>query len=278
MTENLNTGGSLRQIILPYPDFQLGEIIDPYEHNANNSEMIIKINQMVTVLNSFINGEANTSLSAMAIDMPGVEPIEGTDLETFIRTLVNAIRSTVPSNGGSHFVKSAKIEGLPGENVYEQMAFLSEMVTGLDSETGEPIDDGNGQGTTIAGKLEKLLTDFALHKSGTDHDGRYYTKSQIDAMLGALENRLGGRIESLGSSVFNAVGVKLNVDGNFYGTWKGMTLERILSATGTGFGMIEVLNEDPVNPEVGRIWITTEQFVENPIDLEEEEPTETEDD
>lgn len=252
MTENLNTGGSLRQIILPYPDFELGEIIDPYEHNANNSEMIIKINEMVTVLNSFINGEANTSLSAMAIFMPGVEPIEGTDLETFLRRLVGAIRSTEPNNSGAHFVQSAKIEGLPGSNVWQQVAFLSEMVTGIDAETGQPIDQNEDQETTLSGKLEKLLHDFALHVSGSDHDLRYYTKEEIDNML--LQY--------------------LKKDGDFLGTWQGMTLQRVLSATGTGFGMIEVLNEDPINPEVGRIWINTQQFWDNPFQPEPTEPEE----
>lgn len=252
MTENLNTGGSLRQIILPYPNFELGEIIDPYEHNANNSEMIIKINEMVSVLNSFINGEANTSLSAMAVNMPGVDPIEGTDLETFLRRLVGAIRSTEPGDSGAHFVQSAKIEGLPGENIWEQISFLSEMVTGINSETGETIDDEAGQDTTLQGKIEHLLRDFALHVSGSDHDLRYYTKEEIDNML--LQY--------------------LKKDGDFLGTWQGMTLKRVLSATGTGFGMIEILNQDPINPEPGRIWIITDQFIDNPFAPEPEIPEE----
>lgn len=262
MAENVNMGGSLRQIVLPYPEFKLGEIIDPYEHNSNNSEMIIKINDMISVLNSFINGEANTNLSAMAVYMPGVEPIEGTDLETFLRNLIGLIRATTPGASGAHFVQSAKIEGLPGENVWEQVASLSELVTGLSAETGEPIDNDDEQQTTITGKLEALLRDFVLHKTGNDHDLRYYTKEEINNLLKGLEDNIETQFNNLADDINELRDEKLDEDGNFRGTWKGITLEKIMSASGTGFGMIEVLPEDPVDPEIGRIWIVSSQFEE----------------
>jgi hypothetical protein len=243
MAENI--GGSLQQIILPYPDFQLGQIIDPYEHNANNAEMLQKINQMVTVLNSFINGEANTSLSAMAVHMPAVEPIASSDVETFLRTLVGLLRSVEISSSGAHFVKSAPIQGVPGDTIWEQLSFISEAITGVDSETGDPILSEGGQEISLAGQLQSLITAFASHKSGADHDSRYYTKDQIDDLL------TGGGEE--GGSGF------LEKDGNFEGTWNGWTVEEIRSFSGTGFGQIEVLSADPINPAVGRIWIVSGQ-------------------
>lgn len=238
-----NQGGSLRQIVLPYPEFKLGEIIDPYEHNANNAEMIQKINQMITVLNSFINGEANTSLSAMAVHMPGVEPINSTDLESFLRILVSSLRSIEATESGAHFVKSAPIAGVPGETIWEQLSFLSEAITGLDADTGEPIPPEGGVEQTLAGKLNKIIDEFSAHKAGGDHDSRYYTKGQVDEIL------TGGD----GETPF------LRKDGDFEGTWWGWTVEEMRSFSGTGFGTIEVLSADPINPEVGRIWIISGQ-------------------
>lgn len=243
-----NQGGSLRQIVLPYPEFKLGEIIDPYEHNANNAEVVQKINQMITVLNSFINGEANTSLSAMAVHMPGVEPIGSTDLESFLRILVQSLRSIEATESGAHFVKSAPIAGVPGETIWEQLSFLSEAITGLKADTGEPIPPEGGVEQTLAGQLQRIINEFSAHKAGGDHDSRYYTKGQIDEIL------TGGDGEgNQGSSPF------LRTDGDFEGTWFGWTIEEIRSFSGTGFGTIEVLSADPINPKVGRIWIVSGQ-------------------
>jgi hypothetical protein len=235
---DVNIGGSLQQILLPYPEFQLGAIIDPFEHNANNSEMLIKINQMVTVLNSFIGGEANTSISAMAIHMPAVDPIIASDLETFLRTLISSLRSVEKDKSGAHFVKSTPIRGIPGETIWEQLSFISEAITGVDAETGEPIVTEGDQEITLAGQLKKLLEDFALHKSGDDHDSRYYLKEEMDDKLELKLNKK---------------------DDDYEGTWQGWTVEKMRSFTGTGFGVIEVLSADPINPKEGRIWIVSGQ-------------------
>jgi hypothetical protein len=232
-----NTGGSLGQILLPYPSFQLGEIIDPYEHNANNSEMLQKINQMVTVLNSFIGGEANTSLTAMAVNMPAVDPIVTSNLEVFLRTLIGSLRSVEKSKSGAHFVKSTPIRGIPGETIWEQLSFISEAITGIDAETGEPIVTEGDQEITLSGQVKALLEAFALHKSSEDHDSRYYLKDAVDDLLEE----------------------KLSVDGNLEGTWGGWTIDQVRSFSGTGFGTIEVLSADPINPKVGRIWIVSGQ-------------------
>lgn len=228
MAEN-NIGGSLRQIVLPYPEFRYGEIIDPIEHNANNNETVVKINEMVTVLNSFINNEANTSLSALAVNMVGVDPITSDNLENWLRTLVNMIRSTTPEESGAHFVQSAQIQGLEGDNVWEQIAKLSGTVTGIDPITGEQMPE-NG---SIVLQLAKVVRDLSNHIASGDHDYRYYQKSQIDHSL------------------------KLNEDakGDFQGKWRGKTLEQVLNASGTEFGLIEVLSEDPPAPRIGRVWI-----------------------
>lgn len=248
------SGGSLRQIVLPYPDFQLNEIIDPYEHNSNNSEMIIKINEMVTVLNSFINGEANTSLSAMAVSMPGVEPIEGSDLETFLRNLIGLLRATTQDESGAHFVKSAKIEGIAGESIWEQLANVASQVTGLDPNTGEPVPGANN----LSALVNQLRVDLNNHKTSGDHDVRYFTKTDMDNLI------KGRKVydPDTGQLVDTPTGSNkayLPQDGNLLGTWEGWTVEQMRSQTGTGFGTIEVLDADPVNPAVGRIWIISGQ-------------------
>lgn len=252
----MSNGGSLRQITLPYDNFQLNAIIDPYEHNANNAELVVKINQMVTVLNSFINDEANLNLTAMAVHMPAVEPIPEQDLESFLRELIGLIRSTEPDASGAHFVKSATIQGIPGDNIWEQLANISESVTGIDPITGDPVPGGDAN--TLAGKLAKVISDLNTHKSSADHDGRYFTKQNIQDIL---DGKVFYDTATNELTPFPAGSNKeyLRTDGDLKGTFGGYTVEELRSASGTGFGTIEVLASDPINPKVGRIWIISGQ-------------------
>ena len=213
---------AIEQVYIPFPDFKLMEVIDPEEHDANNATLTQTINTMITILNSFIDGVANDTLSAMAVRMPAVEPFEAGNVESMFRALIGRLISTIDGVSGADLIGATPVEGLAGETVQSQ----------LDSLRGILEAVGEGQEGTSLG--------LGIHKTSADHDLRYMTREELTAKDKTFTDLLD---------------FKQDKTGDFTGTIHGMTKEQWLSSTGTGFGRIEVLDANPINPVVGRIWI-----------------------
>lgn len=213
---------AIEQVYIPFPDFKLMEVIDPEEHDANNAALVQTINGMITVLNSFINGEANDSLSAMAVATPAIEPFEAGNVESLFRALIGRLISTIDGVSGADLIGASPVEGLEGTTIQSQ----------LDSLRGLLDSFGQDAGDTALG--------LGVHKTSADHDTRYMTRTEQAAKE---------------QTFLDLMEYKVDVDGDLKGTFHGMTKQQLLSATGTGFGTIEVLDANPENPKVGRIWI-----------------------
>lgn len=45
---------SIKNLVIPYPDFKLNDIIDPEQFDVNNADIVEKINEVITNINSHI--------------------------------------------------------------------------------------------------------------------------------------------------------------------------------------------------------------------------------
>lgn len=157
---------ALNSVQIPYPDFKLYEIIDPEQHDANNAELVARINAVIDMLNSVIGGEVADNISATAVSINPIEPF----VDTNVGAMLNSLISKLYSVDGAGFVKLNPIAGLEATNVQEALAKIYDVIDDIDTTTGS--------------------TDLALqvHKSSGDHDQRYYKKTEIDTKLVDIPN------------------------------------------------------------------------------------------
>jgi hypothetical protein len=146
---------------ISYPDFQLGDVIDPQSFDLNNSEIVAKINEIKNVVNTITDGTtgaANVSLATIA-------PFASTKVQAFLQEMVTRLQATAAGVSGSDLVGTPTISGVTGTTVATQLASFKALLDVLTTNT---------------------TTALNTHKSSTDHDGRYYTEAEIDGKITVL--------------------------------------------------------------------------------------------
>lgn len=175
------------ELIIPYPDFQMGKIIDPEEHDLNNRYMVSKINEVIDFFNEIMGNTAGTTGAEQLTNVP-VAPFISTTIQGTLNELVTRIESTVEMLSGADLVGSTAIEGVDGLTVQSQLASLKVLRDDL---------------LTLVNN-NKQSTDADFRKLSEDKADRteVYTTSRVDALLDE----------------------KVSKNGNFTGTWNGMTI------------------------------------------------------
>lgn len=209
----------ITDLTIPYPDFKMYEVIDSEQFDANNAQIIAKMNEIVQILGSVVGGTLNDNIIGSSVQVNPIEPFVSTDVQALFAEISTRLRSVADGLSGADLIGSTLITGVDGTTVQSQLESIKGLIDAL-------ILNDEGVTEGLAG-----------HKISADHDARYYTKTLADEKMA------------------------LNVAGNHAGTWAGYSIAEVLSASGTGFGTIEVLSADPVNPDVGRIWILDTQVL-----------------
>lgn len=138
---------AITELVISYPDFKWNEIIDPEEFDTNNNEIVTKVNEVI--------GELNL--------------------------LNDKLISTEDGNSGADNIKVTPINGIVGETIQSVLEGLKAISDELDSKKTDKsaiylkaeIDD----------KISTLQSTINIHKSSSDHDNRYYTKSELTPWL-----------------------------------------------------------------------------------------------
>jgi len=124
----------------------------PAEQKTNfdkrSEEMRVALNAVTAILNAVTDGASGAdSLGMTAIPALGASAT----VQSIVEALVTRLQATTDSASGADLIGATAISGLTG--------------------------------ATAQALLEALSSALTTHKTSTDHDGRYYTETEVDNLL-----------------------------------------------------------------------------------------------
>lgn len=139
---------------ISYPDFQLGDVIDPQSFDLNNSEIVTKINEIKEVVNLLTDGTTGASNVSLA----SIAPFASTKVQAFLQEMIDRLKATSAGVSGADFVGTPTIAGVTGATVASQLASFKSLLDAAST---------------------AQTTGLATHKTSADHDGRYFTETEL---------------------------------------------------------------------------------------------------
>jgi hypothetical protein len=175
ITDDLN----IIQSLIDEPNDIGGLTADQLKSKFDNAGNIIK-DFINNILLNELESTTDSSSGADKIGITSISDLDGNTLQSIIESLRNKLKSTTNSSSGADFINSTGISGLSG--------------------------------STVQSLLESLKLYIDTHKTSGDHDGRYYTETEINNLL-ALYTTI--------TDITN--NRKLDDTGNFTGSWFGVS-------------------------------------------------------
>lgn len=243
----------MERLYISYPEFKLGEIIDPEEANTNNSDISFKVNEAVDRLNSLLGtgnpddpdgGFIELTIRGNIVKINPIEPFPADNVEDFLNQLMGRLYSSIVTESGASLIRTPEIEGISGTTVEAQLKALHELITFVE-------EDGEEE----AGAL------LEQHKASGDHDERYYTKTESDENVSDLTIKVEDAVTAIEVT-------KDRVD--------KITEQIAPGEKGVVISKIRVVLEDPVDATTGEIWMIGQEGEETilPDPVEPDEPEE----
>lgn len=205
---------AIKEVIIPYPDFIMGEIIDPEQFDLNNKYLVDKIDETVGLLNNLTESKDGVS-GASLISVSPVAPLVATTLQALLTELL-AFLSTGEDGKGADFIKSKSISGVAGSSVSEQLGSLKSILDAIKSDIEDRVKrdiinlqfnkmerEGTYDRPTIDNKLSTKVD-----KKG-DFTGTWHGMKPSDA---ASETINGGRLDVIEPQVFYLLSVVQTLD------------------------------------------------------------------
>lgn len=159
-------------IIIPYPDFIMGEMIDPEQFDLNNQYIVEKIDETIGLLNKLTDGAGGES-GAGSINMNPIAPLLSVTLQSYLEEF-NLLLTTGEDNKGSDFIGSKPIAGVTGNTVLKQLTSLKSIFDTLK--------------TDIDTRVKQDILTLQINKVGRDE---VYDRATMDAKLLAKVNQSG---------------------------------------------------------------------------------------
>lgn len=226
----------MERLFIPYPEFKLGEIIDPEETNSNNADIMFKVNQIVDKLNSIFvddggeGGIVDVEIRGNVVKIKPIAPFTSDNVEDFLTELMSRLKSFEEGGSGASLIGSEELEGIDGNNVQAHLKGLYDLVIELTSD-------------------ENINAALEQHKSSGDHDERYYKKDEIDGVVEEVDSKLNNfeqRIENIPTDIGTSLEKFEQFIKNIIGEGEDVSLS---------INTLRVLDEDPPEPKVGEIWM-----------------------
>ncbi len=185
---------SIADLVLSFPDFQAGAVIDPEEFDQNNNEIMAKTNELVSQVNDLVTMDVEnvklignqTIAGVKTFSSPPVVPTPTTDMQVSTKKYVDDAGVTQSSLLTTHKFSTDH------DGRYYTKAQVGERDSGLATNlnTHKESTDHDGRyyprsetdGKDLA-VLNAGINNLVAHKASTDHDGRYYTETEVDAAL-----------------------------------------------------------------------------------------------
>jgi hypothetical protein len=155
---------AINDLAISYPDFQLGQIIDPEKFDTNNGEIEDKINEVIAVVN-----QEEEDIAALEEDVAD----NTADIATNAANI-----ATNTSNIASHASTLASHTTSINTNTSN--------ISALDDALATTIGNTSTNTANIATNTSNIATNassLTTHKTSSDHDSRYYTQAEIDTIM-----------------------------------------------------------------------------------------------
>ena len=207
--------------------FKHSDQVDEYGQATGNSatvksnfdsrtiDNLTDTNNIKDTLRSILDGDSG----ADNIGATTITDLDGATIQALLESIRNKLKDTTNGSSGADFVNATSISGLSGSTVQALLEALKSLID-----------------TNDAGQTSALNT----HKSSGDHDGRYYTETELGSttngdsgadkigsttITGVTGNTVQSQLESLNSIKENSLDITnnrlLDATGNFTGTWNG---------------------------------------------------------
>lgn len=146
----------LIDLVLAYPNFQLGQIIDPEQANLNNLQITNKINLLIKELNKISGNDASEKGASFISVTPLPEIPTATDVETLITQMWNYLKA---STGGS-VIGVTKLDGTTGT----LQSALSELKTNLETNITQKFNALGVRIDEVEADLLEMSTRFSQNE------------------------------------------------------------------------------------------------------------------
>lgn len=252
----------IRNFNVTYPDFQLGQIINPDEFDVNNADIVIRINQIVDVLNQITDGVGGNG--ADIIHIGDILPFTSERLQDFLQQLVNQLRSN-EFNSGARFIGASPIEGVQGVTIQDQIESLNALlisvrdnittqVNNLQSRVVQAEDAVAGFHTRIVASEQGITTLTSTKANASD----VYTRQQVDTNIAHLDAEIFMKYYDK-IAMDTQLAQKTDVTGNHLGRWQGIQVSDLASVIGAQNMVIS--NNQPSNPSERLLWFNPSTHV-----------------
>lgn len=147
----------ITELRIPYPDFKLGELIDPEEHDLNNLYIQNKINLLIDFANQVTGELPGKTVGAELMGMKPIPPFTQTKVQAFLETLVSRLQANTGSTGAS-LIGAPALNKLSGLTVEAQFASINTLLNTAFVGTSELKPDSvtNPKIANLAVSTEKI--------------------------------------------------------------------------------------------------------------------------
>lgn len=114
-----------------YPDFQLGQIIQPDELDVNFSDLTVRCNQLIDVVNQITDSVTDGGSGADTISLTPIAPFTSAKLQAFLEEVIAQLQSPTDGTSGADFIASTSISGVSGTTVQTQLESLKTLLDDL---------------------------------------------------------------------------------------------------------------------------------------------------
>lgn len=157
------------ELRIPYNDFQMGEFIDPEQHDTNNFYFQSKINEIILVLNQLLDSSVDGKSGADLVSLTEIAPFTSKKLQAFLEEAIARLNSQTKGASGADFIASTPISGVTGNTVQAQLESLRALLT------------------TEVNRITALTARVGTNETSI---ANRYTKAEVDAKDSSLQTQI----------------------------------------------------------------------------------------
>lgn len=201
MTRTVNPFG------VPYPDFKLGEIIDPEQFDANNAEIIRKLNEVISVLNedkTNLVGDHKGTWQGMTPGDASSESINGARIDALAnRVTKNEGDITTANTNHTNAVTRLSLVETITRNAQKEIANLN-----LYMEANNRVINGHSYGTNFSNTFG-----MTIHDANTTLSSALSNGSGLVNVVNSAGFAVGDTIYIFNNTVYDRVVIQ-SINGN----------------------------------------------------------------
>jgi len=242
-----------------YPRFELDTVIEPDEFNVNNADVMIRMNQIIDVINHITGGatveneDGTTRFShgAEIVDLGVILPFASSKLRAFLEEMVARLQSHEHGESGALFVGASVIPGVSGNTVQEQLESLKYLLDeqiALEKFNNEAINERariiEEDAAVLEGRVTESEEDITSLDERKANVTDVYTTTQTDREISHLEAQVYGDMYTRTQSNALLDG-KVDKGSNHTGAWQGINVSDLANTIGASSVVIDVVRPQP---------------------------------